>query len=246
VEAVFDASQLAVERAGRGTFVRVHGAPTLLRALHELLALDAPSTAELTRVVVVADGAARRAFLVGAVGGAQTVVVHAAGRFLEGAALVRSLVTTPDGRVAPLLAPGPLLAAAAKASAGPTAPHKRDATILVVDDSEIARQLVARHLVRAGFTVVEAMDGRGALLELSRRIPDAIVTDLQMPAMDGFQLLRAVRAAPTFSHVPVVVLSSLSAEADKSRAGALGADAYIVKETLDAAALHETLARLIA
>lgn len=245
VEAIVDPADFEVERVGHGRMVRLDGAPLVLRSLPEVLGLAHDDFDDRARIVVVTDGRVRRAFSVDGVRGTETVVVHSSGKLLDRSPMVRSLVTTANGRIAPVLDPATLLAEAVRRPAGHAIARTRSATILIVDDSEIARQVVARHLVHSGFSVIEAMDGRAAMIELSRRIPDVIVTDLEMPVMDGFQLLRAVRSAPTFSHVPIVVLSSLSDEAARAKAGALGADAYIVKETLEETSLRDTLARLI-
>lgn len=245
VAAILDAATLRIERAGRGKVVRIDGAPILLRRLSDALGLEGNRTAEVSRVIVVAHGTSRRAFLVDAILGTQVVVVHPVGKFLAASSLIRSLATSADGRVAPMLDPQGLFAEVASSRREPTSDRATSASILVVDDSEIARQIVVDVLVKAGFSVAQAMDGRAAMIELARAMPDAIVTDLEMPIMDGFQLLRAIRAAPSFSHLPIIVLSSLAAEADKQRAGALGADAYIVKEALDGPTLCDTVTRLV-
>ena len=103
--------------------------------------------------------------------------------------------------------------------------------VLVVDDDEDARMLLARALARGGLAVEvdAAIDGRDALERIARRIPEAVITDIMMPRMNGFELCRALRAAPPTAAIPVLIVSALEDEADRTRGLAAGADDYLVK-----------------
>lgn len=102
-------------------------------------------------------------------------------------------------------------------------------TILSADDSASMRQMVRFTLQQAGFAVVEAADGREALDKLSSTPVDLVITDLNMPVMDGLELIRNVRALPQFKFVPILMLTT-EAQADKKQAGkAAGATGWIVK-----------------
>lgn len=102
-------------------------------------------------------------------------------------------------------------------------------TILTVDDSTSMRQMVALTLTQCGHQVIEANDGRDALAKLSCQPVHLIITDLNMPNMDGLELIRQVRALPQFRLVPILMLTTES-QADKKQAGkAAGATGWIVK-----------------
>ncbi|MFK7986715.1 MAG: response regulator [Sandaracinaceae bacterium] len=109
-------------------------------------------------------------------------------------------------------------------AAEPGGPH-----VLVVDDSASYRAGVARCLEKAGLRVSTAEHGLDALGKAMRDRPDVVLTDVQMPVMDGWQLLRIVRAREATSKVPVVFLTTLDGESDRIRGYQLGVDDYIPK-----------------
>ena len=101
--------------------------------------------------------------------------------------------------------------------------------ILVVDDSETVRQVLQLTLSKAGFEVVEAEDGVDALNKLTAQPVDMIVTDLNMPNMDGLELIKKVRGTGDYRFTPIVMLTTESSE-DKKKAGReAGASGWIVK-----------------
>jgi two-component system chemotaxis response regulator CheY len=102
-------------------------------------------------------------------------------------------------------------------------------TIMTADDSASIRQMVSFTLQRAGFTIVEAVDGRDALEKLRRSPVDMLITDLNMPQMDGIELIRQVRTLPMLKYIPIIMLTTES-QMDKKQAGkAAGATGWIVK-----------------
>ena len=101
--------------------------------------------------------------------------------------------------------------------------------VMVVDDSTAIRKFVMFALRARGFTVVTAQDGMDALEKLAHRKADLIITDLNMPKMDGFGLVRAIRADQDYGEVPIIILSSLSSDTDIKEGIDLGANAYLVK-----------------
>ena len=117
--------------------------------------------------------------------------------------------------------------------------------VLVVDDSDITRTLLSRALTRAGFDVITARDGlEGAELAL-RAQPDAVVTDLEMPSMDGYQLVRLLKSDPASAHIPIVVVTSHGEAPSRYWGLRTGADAYLTKDH-EATDLAATVSRLIA
>jgi two-component system chemotaxis response regulator CheY len=101
--------------------------------------------------------------------------------------------------------------------------------IMAVDDSTSVRQMVGFTLKRAGFEVIEAVDGQDALNHLTGVTIDMMITDLNMPNMDGIELIKQVRAKPQYKFIPIVMLTTESQD-DKKQAGkAAGATGWIVK-----------------
>lgn len=101
--------------------------------------------------------------------------------------------------------------------------------VLTVDDASTIRKLVAFTLGKAGYQVVEAADGNAALAGLQRQPVDLVITDVNMPGMDGIELVRRIRALPSMRAVPVLVLTTESDPESKNRARAAGATGWIVK-----------------
>jgi two-component system chemotaxis response regulator CheY len=101
-------------------------------------------------------------------------------------------------------------------------------TILTVDDSATVRQMVGFTLRGAGFDVVEARDGQDALTKLTQPF-EMVITDLNMPLLDGIGLIRKLRVHPTCRYLPIVVLTTESETAKKQEAKSAGATAWIVK-----------------
>ncbi len=105
--------------------------------------------------------------------------------------------------------------------------------VLIVDDSAISRALLRRSLEGAGFIVMEAEDGVVGAVKALRELPAAVVTDLEMPVLDGHQLARLIKHDPATAHIPVVILTSHDEAASRFWGLATGADAYVTKEDLE-------------
>lgn len=101
--------------------------------------------------------------------------------------------------------------------------------ILVVDDSETVRQVLQMTLANSGFHVVEAEDGRDALNKLAYNTIDMMITDLNMPNMDGLELIKQVRQAGAHRFTPIVMLTTESSEEKKLAGREAGASGWIVK-----------------
>src|SRR5262245_49551385 len=102
-------------------------------------------------------------------------------------------------------------------------------TIMTVDDSASMRQMISFTLTQAGHKVIEACDGRDALAKLAAASPDMLITDLNMPNMDGIELIKQARALPKLKFTPIIMLTTESQD-DKKQAGkAAGATGWIVK-----------------
>jgi two-component system chemotaxis response regulator CheY len=102
-------------------------------------------------------------------------------------------------------------------------------TIMTVDDSASVRQMVSFTLKQAGYQVVEAVDGRDALSKLDGSGANMLLTDLNMPNMDGIELIRQTRAKPSCKFIPIVMLTTESQAEKKQEGKAAGATGWIVK-----------------
>ena len=101
-------------------------------------------------------------------------------------------------------------------------------TIMTVDDSASVRQMVSLTLKDAGYSVIEASDGKDALSKLSGTI-DMVITDLNMPNLDGIGLIKGIRAQAAYKFIPVVMLTTESQAGKKTEGKAAGATGWIVK-----------------
>jgi len=105
-----------------------------------------------------------------------------------------------------------------------------NATFLVVEDSPTMRQLISFSLRRfRNAKIIEAVDGVDALKKLSGQKIDLILTDINMPVMDGLKLVALVRQNPALKDIPIVIITTEGAEEDRERGLALGANSYISK-----------------
>ena len=102
-------------------------------------------------------------------------------------------------------------------------------TILAVDDSSSLRQMVAFSLKAAGYQVVEAVDGQDGLDKAKQQTVDLVLTDQNMPKMDGLTLIKSLRGLPTYAKVPILMLTTESSDDMKSKGRAAGANGWLVK-----------------
>ena len=100
---------------------------------------------------------------------------------------------------------------------------------LTVDDSRTMRDMVAFTLTNAGYDVIQAEDGQDALSKLGDAKVDVIITDLNMPNMNGIELIRALRANPTHAGTPILMLTTEADDTKKTEGKAAGATGWIVK-----------------
>jgi two-component system chemotaxis response regulator CheY len=102
-------------------------------------------------------------------------------------------------------------------------------SILIVDDSASVRQVVGISLRQAGYEVIEGVDGKDALTKLTGQKVHLIISDVNMPNMDGISLVKAVKEMPAYKFTPIVMLTTESQEEKKRQGQAAGAKAWVVK-----------------
>ena len=169
-------------------------------------------------------------------------------------AAVAGAAILADGRIALVLNSGALVAAGLgrqraaapdAAAEAPAAEPPAAPRLLVVDDSITTRTLEQSVLEAAGYEVVTAVDGADAWRLLQERGADLVLTDVEMPRMDGFTLCETIRASRRFAQLPVVLVTSLEAPEQRERGLEAGADAYVVKSGFDQEALLATVRDLL-
>jgi CheY-like chemotaxis protein len=101
--------------------------------------------------------------------------------------------------------------------------------ILIVDDTNTVRTLVQLYLLSSGWEFEEARDGAEGLAKARTMMPDAVISDVRMPVMDGFELCAAIRGDPALRHVPVLLLTMLDDDASRERGRVVGATAFLRK-----------------
>lgn len=117
-------------------------------------------------------------------------------------------------------------------------------TILAVDDSGSLRQILSFSLKAAGYGVIEAVDGQDGLDKAKQQQVDMVLTDQNMPGMDGLSLIRALRQMKNYQNVPILMLTTESGDDMKAQGRAAGANGWLVKP-FDPARLTEVVRKLI-
>ncbi len=239
--------------------VTIADRPTPLVLLADVLELQAPpsgfsastSGAPLRRpALLVSAGGRRVAFLVDALGRQMDIVLKNMGPQLQHVRNIAGLTILGSGELVPVLHPADLVRSALELKGGGVHRQRLSApetpkSVLIAEDSLTSRTLLKNILKAAGYHVHTAVDGEEALKILRETPVDAVVSDVEMPRMDGFVLTERLRATERFSELPVVLVTSLDKEEQRRRGLEAGADAYIVKSRFDQSNLIETLRKLI-
>jgi len=210
-------------------------------------------SADSAQAVILGLGAARIAFRVEQVLGEQEVLVKPLGPQLARVRNVAGASVLGTGEVVPVLNVPDLMQSAVKRATTPMAPvataevpaGAQQRSILVVEDSITSRALLKNILESAGYRVATAVDGIDAYTALKIAAFDLIVSDVEMPRMDGFDLTAKVRADKQLAEMPVVLVTALESREDRERGIDVGANAYIVKSSFDQSNLLEIVRRLI-
>jgi len=184
-------------------------------------------------VLLLRSGAESVALLVDEMIGNQEVVVKNLGPQLARVPGVSSITVLGSGETVLILNPVPLVKrprpAPGREAAQPPAPELARPKVMVVDDSLTVRKITGRLLEREGYQVVTAKDGVEALEKLSLSVPDVMLIDIEMPRMDGFDLTRNLRADPKLAKIPVIMITSRTADKHRAYAQELGVNIFIGK-----------------
>ncbi len=202
-------------------------------------------------VVLVGDSQRQIGFIVDEIVGEEEVFIKSLGRFLGKVKYVSGAVIMSNGEVIvvldveDLLKHSPLSLPISKIQGELVNPSRKKGRILVVEDAFSTRELERSILENKGYWVDTAVDGLDALNRLAMESYDLILSDIEMPRMDGFELCRALKSNEAYKRIPVVMLTAMQKEEDKRRGMEVGAAAYLVKSHFDQANLLEIIERLI-
>ncbi|BCR03125.1 transcriptional regulator [Desulfuromonas versatilis] len=236
--------------------VQIGGQAYSLVHLGEVLGLAArtrePATEGRRQVVVLGSAGISIAFQVDEVLGDQEILIKNLGPQLQRVRNVAGATFLGSGKVVPVLNIPDLLRSAVQAR--PSAPRgaveddqrgRERLSVLVVEDSITSRMLLKNILEAAGYQVETAVDGADGFTRAKSESFDLVVSDVDMPRMNGFDLTAKIRSDKKLAETPVVLVTSLESRDDKERGIEVGANAYIVKGDFDQSNLLETIGRLI-
>jgi two-component system, chemotaxis family, sensor kinase CheA len=235
---------------GRETLAH-NGRALALAQLSQVLDLpSAPRKTGPTAALILGTGNDRIAFAVDAVIDEREVLVKRLGKPLTRVRNIAGATVLGSGEVAPILNVTDLLKSARKS--GPVLRAVPAATqvaaiakrVLVAEDSITSRMLLKGILESAGYEVKTAVDGLEAFTLLRSEKFDILVSDVEMPRLNGFDLAARVRADNALAELPIVLVTALASRDDRERGIEVGANAYLVKSNLDQSNLLEALRRL--
>jgi len=202
-------------------------------------------------VLVLESGGEKVGFCVDDILSEQEVLIKNLGYPLYRVRNVSAATILGSGKVVPVLNVYDLVKSAAKTA---SLPYKSPSTpkgeavkksVLVVEDSITSRMLLKNILETSGYLVTTAVDGIDAMTRLKTEQFDIVVSDVDMPRMNGFNLTEKIRGDKKLAELPVVLVTALDSREDKERGIDVGANAYIVKSSFDQSNLLETMRRLI-
>ncbi|MFU8891580.1 MAG: response regulator [Anaerosomatales bacterium] len=210
------------------------------------------SVPERLAVVTIGFAGHRYGFIVDQFIGEQQIVIKSLGNHLRRVENVAGVTILGAGEIVPILNVPDLMANARsggfkRPETKPSeAASDRPRTVLICEDSFTTRELERSIFEAAGYTVEVAMDGAEGLGLLRKGLAaDAVVTDVQMPRMSGFELTRAIKSDSRLGDLPVVIVTSLEREEEKAAGIEAGADAYITKSFFNQDTLLDTVERLV-
>lgn len=206
-----------------------------------------------TPVVILGTADRRIGFRVDSVRGEQEVLVKTLGKPLRRVRNVAGATVLGSGKAVPILNVADLMKSATRVAAALPAraplPEEDGAagppSILIAEDSITSRMLIKNILESAGYPVTTAVDGLDALATLRTGDFALVVSDVDMPRMNGFDLTARIRSDPALSELPVVLVTARESREDRERGVDVGASAYIVKSSFDQSNLLDVIRRLV-
>ncbi|MEH1939741.1 MAG: hybrid sensor histidine kinase/response regulator [Nostoc sp.] len=238
---------------GRDTIIR-DSQPISIVQLADLLELP-PMPSGLTQetalsCIILQVGQAQLGVVVDALVDEQDILIKPQSQLLKRVRNVSGATILGTGDVCMVLNPQDLVKSARSRSQSISSTQTRQLaptkpTVLLVEDSIATRTQEKRILETAGYQVITAVDGLDGFNKLRSHAVDAVVSDVQMPNLDGFGLTAKIRQYQEYSELPIILVTSLASDEDKRRGAEAGANAYIIKGSFNQEALLSTLKRLV-
>jgi two-component system chemotaxis sensor kinase CheA len=203
---------------------------------------------EPVSIVILAYGAGRIACLVDEIVRVQEIVVRPLGTQLRRVKRISGGAILGDGTLALVLDPPELIQEAFRMGCliTPVEPaHAHPWQILVVEDSVTSRAFLQSLLEREGYRVLTAVNGREAFAKVKAERPDLVISDVDMPLMNGFLLAEKIRKDKRFVTLPVILVTSLDSVKDRQQGIGAGVDAYLVKSSFENGVLLKTIRNLL-
>ena len=244
----------SIKHAAGQPLIALDGAALSLVWLEHVLQLPVKPTKtppDTVTAVVLGSGDQRIAYAVTEVMQEQEVLIKGLGPPLSRVRNVAGAAVLGSGKPVLILNPADLLASAVQAPAAAVAaaetetPEGREKKVLVAEDSITARMLLKNILESAGYHVTAVVDGTDAWTTLKTEPFDLLVSDIQMPRMNGFDLTARIRGDRKLADLPVVLVTALASREDRERGIDVGANAYIVKSSFDQSNLLEVVRRWV-
>jgi two-component system chemotaxis sensor kinase CheA len=212
-----------------------------------------PNIDEYIHLLILTVSQKKIAFAVDEILGEQDGIVKNLGAQLSHVNNVAGTTILGNGKVVPILHPFELMDSASKTNSTTdyvfesksTAEIVKQKRILVAEDSITIRTLIRNFIENAGFYVKTTVDGLEAFEVLQQEDFDLVVSDVEMPRMNGFELTTKIREDKKHADIPVILVTALETDYDKQRGMEAGANAYIVKSSFEKSNLVETINRLI-
>ncbi len=256
VERVARIPRDVIKTVGNRDTVTVDGRAVPLMQLGDILEMARPQTqaddSPFINVIILRLGETLVSFRVDAILQEQEVLVKVLGKQLSRVRNVAGATVLGSGELAPILSVPDLVKSATRrdfTGRGPVVGveelEHRKRSVLIVEDSITSRMLLKNILESAGYDVRTSVDGVDAWTALKSEQFDLVVSDIEMPRMDGFELTESIRGDERLSELPVVLVTSLGSREDRERGIEVGANAYIAKGSFDQNNLLETVERLV-
>ncbi len=240
------------------SIISLNGQPVSLVTLSDILGLPHQPLADTKAkkftmpVVILGSGEKSIACIVDNVTNEQDVLVKSLGKQLKRIPNISGATILGNGQVVPILNVNDLISTSSGKSISLTMAKTIDMkqketqkSLLIVEDSFTSRTLLKNILEASGYRVTTAIDGEDGFQQVKAGDYDAVISDVEMPKMNGFELTRNIRDTETLSDKPVILVTSLDSREDREKGVDAGANAYIVKSSFDQSNLLEVLERLV-
>ncbi|WP_031479523.1 hybrid sensor histidine kinase/response regulator [Maridesulfovibrio frigidus] len=244
--------QKDIETVGGKETIIYQGKPIPIITLSDILELGSVNTEKTTfPAFIMGEGVKAVAVSMDELHGEQNVMAKPMGPLLRKVRNVSGFTMLGTGMLVPILHGPDMIRTALGVSSGSKVQSfshqhgvKEVKTVLVAEDSITSRTLLKNVLEAAGYNVITAVDGLDALNRLKAELPDILVSDVEMPHMDGFTLTAEVRKMQQSASLPIILVTSLGSQEHREKGVDAGADAYIIKSSFDQGNLLEVIQRL--